>query len=118
MSQWTLDRLKKLKERGELHWIPYIDQDRSFILDDKNVYVARQVYKAEHAILMASAPALVDELIEALETIEKMKQTPAKGLTYEEIVIACNNVGVDLDCAACAECFFTGSTTALHSCQP
>lgn len=31
-----------------------------------------------------------------------------KNLNFEELVQACNNVGVDLQCGACAAIFFTG----------
>lgn len=35
-------------------------------------------------------------------------------MTYAEVERACANVGIDLQCAACAELFFTGSTTHKH----
>jgi hypothetical protein len=38
----------------------------------------------------------------------------ALGLTHDEIKIACKNVGVDLDCDACAEVFYTGAAMHEH----
>lgn len=40
----------------------------------------------------------------------------AGGLTYDQIVVACRNVGVDLRCGACAGVFYTGVTLAPHTC--
>lgn len=37
-----------------------------------------------------------------------------KGLTFEELEVACKNVGVDLDCGQCASVFFTGHGTYEH----
>ena len=30
------------------------------------------------------------------------------GLTYEELIVACKNIGYDLTCGACAGVFYTG----------
>lgn len=41
-----------------------------------------------------------------------------EALTYEEMKVACLNIGVDLDCGACASLFYTGSNLGeTHSCQ-
>lgn len=32
------------------------------------------------------------------------------GLTHEELIVACKNIGHDLTCGACAGVFFSGST--------
>lgn len=37
-------------------------------------------------------------------------------LSYEELVVACRNIGYDLTCGACAEIFYTGATIATHTC--
>lgn len=39
-------------------------------------------------------------------------------LNYEELVLACKNVGVDLTCGACAGIFYTGISTEKHTCAP
>lgn len=39
---------------------------------------------------------------------------PSGGLTHEQISVACRNVGINLQCGACAEMFYTGSTTIEH----
>lgn len=40
------------------------------------------------------------------------------GLTDEELVVACANVGVDLTCGACAGVFYTGAGLGPHTCGP
>lgn len=37
--------------------------------------------------------------------------------TFEELRLACLNVGVDLDCPACASIFYTGGTNVPHDCE-
>jgi hypothetical protein len=41
------------------------------------------------------------------------------GLTHEEMVVACRNIGFDLTCGACASLFYTGTAPYAHdtSCQ-
>ena len=39
------------------------------------------------------------------------------GLTHIEIIAACKNVGVDLNCGQCAAIFYTGSGTYEHTCK-
>lgn len=38
------------------------------------------------------------------------------GLTHDEVLAACKNVGIDLECGACAEQFYTGSHMTDHTC--
>ncbi len=38
------------------------------------------------------------------------------GLTHEELVVACRNIGFDLTCGACAGQFYTGSQLGAHTC--
>lgn len=42
-----------------------------------------------------------------------------KGLSFEELAQACNNIGFDLKCAACAALFFTGGGLPhdTHTCK-
>jgi hypothetical protein len=37
-----------------------------------------------------------------------------EGLSHEELVVACRNIGFDLSCAKCASVFYTGSGTYPH----
>ena len=46
-----------------------------------------------------------------------MKRHGRAGLTEEELVVACKNVGVDLTCGACAGVFYTGSGLGEHTCS-
>lgn len=39
------------------------------------------------------------------------------GLSFDEIQQACQNIGYDLNCAACSEIFFTGQSLSSHSCK-
>jgi hypothetical protein len=41
------------------------------------------------------------------------------GLTFDELIIACRNVGIDLSCSLCAIMFFTGTGTGTgkHSAE-
>jgi len=41
-----------------------------------------------------------------------------KNFTDEEVVQILKNVGVDVDCGACMEVAFTGTTTNTHTCEP
>lgn len=36
------------------------------------------------------------------------------GLTYEELLVACKNVGINLDCGGCAANFYTGVNDIVH----
>ncbi len=36
------------------------------------------------------------------------------GLTHEELVVACRNIGYDLTCGQCASVFYTGAGTYPH----
>lgn len=36
------------------------------------------------------------------------------GLTHDEIVIACKNIGFDIECGACAGLFYTGTSLGEH----
>lgn len=36
------------------------------------------------------------------------------GLTHGEIIIACRNMGINLECGGCAENFYTGFNDPLH----
>lgn len=38
------------------------------------------------------------------------------GLTHEQIIIACKNIGYDLTCGSCAAVFFTGYGGYPHTC--
>lgn len=38
----------------------------------------------------------------------------ANGLTHEEILIACHNIGINLDCGGCAGNFYTGHNDIPH----
>lgn len=39
-----------------------------------------------------------------------------RGLSYNDLVRACANVGVDLTCASCAAIFYTGTGAGDHTC--
>jgi len=52
------------------------------------------------------------------ESTPSTSAKPSNGLTHEEIVVACRNVGIDLECGACAAQFYTGSAPGLtHTCE-
>lgn len=36
------------------------------------------------------------------------------GLTHDEIIIACRNMGINLECGGCAENFYTGHNVPEH----
>lgn len=36
------------------------------------------------------------------------------GLTYDQLVVACRNIGYNLTCGRCAEVFYTGISLAEH----
>lgn len=36
------------------------------------------------------------------------------GLTHEEIIVACRNIGINLECGGCAENFYTGFNDLSH----
>jgi|SRR5208282_5579109 len=48
------------------------------------------------------------ELLAKMTTHSEKEPKKVNGLTYEEIVIACHNIGYDLTCGACAGLFYTG----------
>lgn len=35
-------------------------------------------------------------------------------LTHDEILVACRNIGINLECGGCAENFYTGFNNPLH----
>jgi hypothetical protein len=41
----------------------------------------------------------------------------AGGLTFDELVVACKNIGYDLSCGQCASVFYTGAGTYPHECE-
>lgn len=43
------------------------------------------------------------------------KNNELGGLTYEQLVIACSNIGYDLTCGACASLFYTGYGVYPHT---
>ncbi len=54
--------------------------------------------------------AFCDVLLEAKREIARLRaKQPAVPDTFEDLVQACKNVGVDLTCGACAALFYTGS---------
>ena len=61
----------------------------------------------------AEVQALVDLLRQASAPEAK---TPS-GLSHVELIVACKNIGVDLECGACASVFYTGTGGYLHTCS-
>jgi hypothetical protein len=43
---------------------------------------------------------------------------PKHGFTIPEVLQVLKNLGHDVDCGACMEIAFTGSTTNEHTCEP
>ena len=52
------------------------------------------------------------------ETCESCKGSglARRGLTEEELIVACKNIGFDLTCGACAGQFYTGASLGEHTC--
>ncbi len=65
------------------------------------------------------AQAFVDATGEALEGAMFTPGYLAEYLTQhlEHLKVSLKNVGVDIECGACAEVFYTGATTNEHTCS-
>lgn len=66
--------------------------------------------------------ALVDarwnrELYAALFEYQKDRERAEYGFSKERLAKACANVGIDLNCGACASQFFTGGSQYSHDCK-
>lgn len=57
--------------------------------------------------------------LEVLAEFVKRSQEnqPPQGMTFEEIEVACRNIGYDLSCGTCASVFYTGTPTGEHTCE-
>lgn len=58
----------------------------------------------------------IERIVEASVNLLYPARTPG-GLTSEELVVACKNIGFDLSCGACAGVFYTGSGMGAHTCD-
>lgn len=50
-----------------------------------------------------------------VERVEKLKASKSGGLSQNELVVACRNVGVDIKCPRCASLFFAGMSQGAHT---
>jgi len=72
---------------------------------------------------LTGASLMADEASRLVEWYDLVGESPAfpkstgGALSAEEIGVACANIGLDLDCAACAELFYSGSTAHRHTCE-
>lgn len=76
-------------------------------------------YVVEHYPKAFPNGHLVDELVEQFRQVRR-DERGGMGLAYAEMKQACRNVGVDLDCGACAAVFYTGLAMVgdEHTCKP
>jgi hypothetical protein len=50
------------------------------------------------------------------EICKRCNGSGQRTFTYEELVVACENFGLDLTCPACAALFYTGASLGEHTC--
>lgn len=74
---------------------------------------------------MTTSPDLVRKVHEAMlraphdgqpcrQARAAVQAMQSDGLSMADLKVACSNVGLSLECGACAFVFFTGVTTAAH----
>jgi hypothetical protein len=92
----------------ELSCIPWPDGDFTHLMQLLGYSVSGYGdLSTSPASIVAAADAVVDDEV----------RSQGGDLTFAELLLACANVGVDLNCGACASIFYTGATEHPHTCE-
>jgi hypothetical protein len=98
------------QSKADMHWAAYVGANALL----KATLEREKIANDKRAMLVRENTALRNEI--ASEGVDKDWKKATK-FTIEQIVRACRNVGIDLDCGACASLFFTGAPFGEHTCR-